>query len=178
MPVRSIKEGGGLGSGWDPSVLLLKTTPPSTVAWQTRRIWDQPLRQQGCLGPAQARSAAVRDGEAGVAACVLISWHCHNKISPLGQLETTEIYSLTVRGQKSEIRVSASWAPTEGSRGGCFPAHPPATDVDRILSALGVWRPPSGLPLVGSGRLPAPVCPDQPCLTMAGSHQVVAAPLP
>lgn len=158
MTVRSIKEGRGLGSGWDPSVLLLRTTPPSTMAWQTRRMWDQLLRQQGRLGPSRSRSAAARDGEAGVTACVLISWCCHNKISPLGQLETTEIYSLAVRGQKSEIRMSASWAPTEGSRGECFPAHPPAAGVDRILGTLGEWRPPSGLPLVCSGRLPVPVC--------------------
>ena len=158
MTVRSIKEGRGLGSGWDPSVLLLRTTPPSTVAWQTQRMWDQLLRQQGRLGPSRSRSAAERDREAGVAACVLISWRCLNNISPLGQLETTEIYSLAVRGQKSEIRVSASWAPTEGSGGECFPAHPAAAGVDRILGALGEWRPPSGLPLVCSGRLPTPVC--------------------
>ena len=66
MPVRSIKEGGGLGSGWDPSVLLLRTTPLSTMAWQTQRMWDQLPRQQGCLGPSQSRSAASHDGRLGL----------------------------------------------------------------------------------------------------------------
>ena len=134
---------------------------------------DYPAEHHGLADPEDVGPAAEAAGtpgalpvpvssfarrEAGVAACVLISWYCHNKISPLGQLETTEIYSLAVRGQKSEIRVSASWAPTEGSGGECFPAHPPAAGVDRILGTLGEWRPPSGLPLVCSSRLPVPVC--------------------